>query len=98
MSTTENVLFAILFSILVMTFLYSTVRLIRFIALGRPDPRLRGQWLRRFKTMLLYAFAQRRVVAESFGVNHFFLFWGFLILFHSNMETVFNGLFPDFSF
>jgi Fe-S oxidoreductase len=98
MSTTENVLFAILFAVLVMTFLYSAVRLIRFIALGRPDSRLRGQWLRRFKTMLLYAFAQKRVVAEPFGLNHFFLFWGFLILFHSNMETVFNGLFPGFSF
>ncbi len=98
MSTTENVLFAILFTTLVITFLYSAVRLIRFIALGRPDHRLRGEWFKRFKTLLLYAFAQRRVVAEPFGFNHFFLFWGFLILFHSNVETVFNGLFPGFSF
>jgi len=36
--------------------------------------------------MLLYAFGQKRVISKPFGFNHFFLFWGFLILFLSNAE------------
>jgi len=98
MSNTENVLFAVLFGVLVLTFLYSAFRLVRLITLGRPDPRLQGEWGRRFLTMLLYAFAQKRVISKSFGFNHFFLFWGFLVLFLSNVEFVLNGLFPSFSF
>jgi len=98
MSNTENVLFAILFTVLTLTFLYSAVRLIRLITLGRPDPRLQGGWGKRFLTMLLYAFAQKRVIRKPFGFNHLFLFWGFLILLLSNAEFVLNGLFPSFSF
>src|SRR5512143_1181814 len=98
MSNTENVLFAILFGVLVLTFLYSAARLIRLIRLGQPDPRLQGGWVKRFLTMLLYAFGQRRVISNPFGFNHFFLFWGFLVLFLSNAEFVLNGLFPSFSF
>jgi Fe-S oxidoreductase len=98
MSNTENVLFAILFAVLTLLFLYSAFRLVRLIRMGQPDIRLRGQWGRRFLTMLLYAFAQRRVISKPFGFNHFILFWGFLILFLSNAEFALNGLFPSFSF
>src|SRR5512136_65495 len=98
MSNTENVFFAILFTVLALTFIYSAVRLVRLITLGQPDTRLQGGWFKRFLTMLLYAFAQRRVISKPFGFNHFFLFWGFLILFLSNAEFVLNGLFPSFSF
>jgi Fe-S oxidoreductase len=47
--------------------------------------------------MLKYAFGQRRVLAEPFGRNHFFLFWGFVVLFLDNVGFVLNGLFPDLS-
>jgi Fe-S oxidoreductase len=98
MSNTENVLFAIFFTALTLLFLYSAFRLVRLIRMGQPDTRLRGQWGKRFLTMLLYAFGQRRVISKPFGFNHFFLFWGFMILFLSNAEFALNGLFPSFSF
>jgi len=98
MSNTENVVFALLFAVLVLAFLYSAYRLVRRIALGHPDSRLQGSWGRRFLTMLLYAFGQRRVIAKPFGFNHFFLFWGFMVLFLANAEFALNGLFPSFSF
>jgi Fe-S oxidoreductase len=98
MSNTENVLFAILFTALMLLFLYSAFRLVRLIRMGQPDIRLQGQWGKRFLTMLLYAFGQRRVISKPFGFNHFFLFWGFMILFLSNAEFSLNGLFPSFSF
>ncbi|MBA7611998.1 putative iron-sulfur-binding oxidoreductase FadF [subsurface metagenome] len=46
--------------------------------------------------MLFYAFGQRRVVSRRFGLNHFMLFWCFLILIIANTEFLLNGLFPDY--
>ncbi|HUT83502.1 MAG TPA: electron transfer flavoprotein, partial [Thermodesulfobacteriota bacterium] len=48
--------------------------------------------------MLLYAFAQLRVVSEKFGINHFFLFWGFMVLLLINLQFIIAGIFPRFSF
>ncbi|MHB8104979.1 MAG: (Fe-S)-binding protein, partial [Dehalococcoidales bacterium] len=42
-----------------------------------------------------YAFGQKRVVKKPFGINHFVLFWAFMILLISNTEFLLNGLFPD---
>ena len=71
--------------------------MIRLIRLGQPDTRLRGEFFKRLQTMFLYAFAQKRVVAEGFGYNHLLLFWGFMVLFIANGEFVISGLFPAFS-
>jgi Fe-S oxidoreductase len=48
--------------------------------------------------MLLYAFVQLRVVSEKFGINHFFLFWGFMVLALVNAQFFIAGVFPLFSF
>lgn len=93
----ENVIFALIFAVAVGAFLLSAIRLIRLISLGGPDGRLHGSLAKRFQTMLVYAFAQKRVVSEKFGINHSLLFWGFLVLFLANAEFVINGLFPTVS-
>jgi Fe-S oxidoreductase len=97
-SNTQNVLFGVLLAVASLAFALSVVRLVRFIRLGRPDNRLKGQAPRRLLTMLQYAFGQKRVLAERFGLNHFFLFWGFLILLLANGEFVINAVFPRISF
>ena len=98
MSQTENVIFAVVLAIAVAAFLQSAWRLVSFIRLGKPDGRLSGELVRRFWTMLVYAFWQRRVRKEPYGWNHFFLFWGFIILFLANGEFVIAGLFPSLTF
>ena len=45
--------------------------------------------------MLLYAFGQKRVVSRLFGLNHFVIFWSFLILLLANGEFLVSGLFPQ---
>lgn len=45
--------------------------------------------------MLFYAFGQRRVVSKPFGVNHFVLFWAFMILVLANAEFLLGGLAPE---
>jgi Fe-S oxidoreductase len=48
--------------------------------------------------MVLYAFLQLRVVSEKFGINHFLLFWGFIVLLLVNTQFFIAGVFPLFSF
>ena len=94
---TDNTIFAIILTAAVFTFGFSVARLVRAIRLGKPDLRLRESLMKRFVTMLGYAFGQKRVLDELFGLNHFFLFWGFMILFFYNTTFILNGLFPEFS-
>jgi Fe-S oxidoreductase/nitrate reductase gamma subunit len=63
------------------------------ISLGQPEERFDNIGAR-FSDMLLYAFAQKRVLAKPFGFNHFIIFWSFLILMIANTEFILNGLFP----
>ena len=63
------------------------------ISLGQPEERCDNIGAR-FSDMLLYAFGQKRVVAKPFGINHFIIFWSFLILLVANGEFILNGLFP----
>ena len=48
--------------------------------------------------MLVYAFLQRRVLDKPFGINHFVLFWSFLILMLANTEFCVHGMFPGVGF
>ena len=52
----------------------------------------------RLKSVLLFGFGQKRVIEEPFGVNHFVLFWGFVLLqLLVNSEFIIAGIFPRFS-
>ena len=67
------------------------------VCLGKWENRFDHLWART-KGMFLYAFVQLRVVSEKFGVNHFFLFWGFMFLVLINAQFFIAGVFPKFSF
>ncbi|MDW7709997.1 MAG: (Fe-S)-binding protein [Deferrisomatales bacterium] len=97
MSQTESTVFAILLTAAVFTFGLSVRRLVRAVRLGQPDPRLRQGLEKRVLSALEYGFGQRRVLEEPFGRNHFFLFWGFVVLGLDNAGFVLNGLFPQIS-
>jgi Fe-S oxidoreductase len=77
--------------------LRNVYRLFAMICLGQTENRFDHLWSR-FRGMLVYAFAQVRVVSEGFGVNHLFLFWGFMFLLLINLEFLVSGIFPRFSF
>ena len=97
MSSVESLVFYLVFIVAIALFLRNVYRLFAMICLGRFENRFDLLWSR-FKGMLVYAFAQVRVVSEKFGINHFFLFWGFLVLALTNVEFLLSGLFPRFSF
>jgi Fe-S oxidoreductase/nitrate reductase gamma subunit len=89
--------FIIVFVLAMAFFAYSCFKRFGLVVKGRPDNRF-NDIPRRFGNMLYYAFGQKRVVQKPFGVNHFVLFWAFMILLISNTEFLVHGLFPSLSF
>ncbi|MBM3131476.1 MAG: (Fe-S)-binding protein [Chloroflexi bacterium] len=90
----ENVAFAIVFAAAMLLFMWSVFRRFRLITLGKPENRF-DHVGKRLWNMVFFAFGQRRVVKRVFGVNHFVLFWCFMILMIANTEFLLHGLFPD---
>jgi len=87
--------FAVIFVVALVWFCWSTFRRFRLVTLGKVENRY-DKFGQRFWNMLAYAFGQRRVVSKPFGINHFVLFWCFLILLIANAEFLLNGLFPAY--
>src|SRR4030043_296628 len=92
--TASVTVFIIVLVIAAAFFVYSCYRRFGLILKGRPDNKFNALG-RRFWNMLYYALGQRRVVKKPFGINHFVLFWAFMILLISNTEFLLNGLAPD---
>ncbi|MDP7285555.1 MAG: (Fe-S)-binding protein [Dehalococcoidales bacterium] len=93
--SSDIVLFAIVLAAAIGFFLWSCFRRFRLVTLGLADNRFHDIG-RRLGNALLYAFGQRRVVSRPFGVNHFALYWCFLILLVANTEFLLGGLFSDY--
>jgi hypothetical protein len=79
MAVIESVIFAVAFFGALFLFLRRVFRLFAMVLLGKAEPRF-DRLLDRLKSLLLFGFGQKRVIEEPFGVNHFFLFWGFILL------------------
>lgn len=93
----ENVLiFSLLFAASIIIFLWNCYKRFRLIALGKPEDRF-SHFIKRIGYMLIYAFGQKKVVSRVFGLNHFVIFWSFIILLIANGEFLLNGLFPSLS-
>lgn len=97
MSPVESLLFLFILVGAVGFLFRNLYRLFAMICLGEGENRFDRLWSR-FRGMLVYAFAQARVVSEGFGVNHLLLFWGFMFLLLMNLEFLVSGIFPRFSF
>jgi len=93
---THNAIFTILFLLASGIFCYSAWRRLSLIRLGTGENRFDHVSLRIWD-MLLYAFGQKRVLDRPFGINHFLIFWSFIILLVANGEFIINGIFPGVS-
>jgi Fe-S oxidoreductase/nitrate reductase gamma subunit len=86
--------FIIVLVVAIAFFAFSVFQRFKLVLKGKPENRFNA-FFQRFWNMLYYAFGQQRVVKKVFGINHFVLFWAFMILLISNTEFLLNGLFPD---
>ena len=87
--------YAAIFTVALALFVWTCYRRFSLVTLGRAENRFNDLG-RRFRSMLLYSFGQRRVVSQWFGLNHFVIFWSFMILLIANGEFLLHGLFPDY--
>jgi len=74
-------------------FVWGCWKRLSLISLGKPENRFDNIGAR-VGEMLLYAFGQKRVLAKPFGINHFIIFWSFIILLVANIEFILHGVFP----
>ena len=86
--------FIIVLVLAIAFFAFSCYQRFGLVLKGKPENRFNALF-KRFWNMLYYAFGQRRVVKKPFGINHFVLFWAFMVLLISNTEFLLNGLAPD---
>jgi len=89
----NQTVFMAAFTISLTSFVISCYQRLQLVNLGASEDRF-DQPGSRLAAMFTYAFAQKRVLARSYGVNHFLLFWAFLCLLLANGEFIVEGLLP----
>ena len=92
----NHTIFTILLAASLLVFAISCWRRFSLLSLGRPEVRTDDAG-RRIGEMLRYAFLQQRVLAKPFGLNHFIIFWSFIILAIANGEFLLHGVFRGIS-
>ena len=89
--TLQHTVFVAVFAASVLSFMYSCYQRLQLIGMGASDNRFDAPVGRVFG-MLNYAFGQKRVVARPYGLNHFLLFWAFLLLLLANDREIMGDL------
>jgi Fe-S oxidoreductase len=78
-------------------FFYNIYNLIKILRIGKYEARF-DNIVERIKRVLIYVFGQKRLVKNyTFaGVEHFMIFWGFVIITIGTIELLLGGVFPGF--
>ncbi len=94
--TPNPTIFTVLLVASLAVFAWGCWKRLSLISLGQSEDRFDNIGSR-IGEMLLYAFGQKRVLAKPFGINHFVIFWSFIILLIANTEFLLHGVFPAIS-
>src|ERR1039457_6062799 len=94
--TANSAIFTPLLLAALFLFAAGSYKRLSLVSLGRPEERFNSLG-RRIREMLVYAFGQLRVIRKPFGINHFLIFWAFIVLLLANGEFLIKGVFPSFS-
>jgi len=96
--TLNAVLFAVVLAGALALFARSAARLIGYLRLGKKENRFLEPG-RRLGRVITVAFGQTKLLREPLaGILHFLIFWGFVVLLSSVLESIGEGLIPGFSF
>lgn len=87
----NQTVFIVVFVAAIVFFVWSCIRRFGLVTIGKPENRFDHVAARILNTFL-YAFVQKRVLQKAFGINHFLLFWSFMVLLFANTEFVARGL------
>ena len=91
----EKLLMAVLLLVTLGLFARRAVQLVGLVQLGAPDDRRPQSWYRKIKDQIVVVFLQRKLLQWTIpGLMHFFIFWGFVILFTTIVEA-FGAVFQE---
>ena len=91
----EKILMSVLIAATLAAFGWRINRLIHLLRLGRDDDRSFADVGRRTKDWLMVVLAQRKLLQWTLpGLEHFFIFWGFIVLFTTIVEA-FGAIYVD---
>lgn len=91
----EKLLMTLVIAIALGAFARRARDLVGMLQLGRAEDRLPKDWLRAAKDQLVVVFGQRKLLQWTIpGLMHFFIFWGFVILFTTIVEA-FGAIYVD---
>jgi len=68
---------------------------VSYLRMGRQEDRLDNTG-ERIKGILVYVFGQKKLLKEKFGIVHFFIFWGFIIISLGTVQFIGEGLSAGF--
>lgn len=84
----EKLLMTVLLLVTLGAFAFRTNQLVGFLRLGAPEDRKPKDIKRKIKDQLVIVFGQRKLLQWTIpGLMHFFIFWGFVILFTTIVEA-----------
>jgi Fe-S oxidoreductase len=93
----HSILFGLLLAASMGFFIHSSMRLVKFLQLGKKENRFDQAGARVHKVFTV-AFGQTKLMREPFaGLMHLFIFWGFLILLTAVSEAIIEGFVPGFT-
>lgn len=91
-----NVLvFLLVLAVALAVFGYSLNKRIGYLRLGQPENRLDNTG-ERIKGLLVYVFGQKKLLKEKFGIVHFIIFWGFIVISFGTLQFIGEGLSKSF--
>ncbi|HOX39860.1 MAG TPA: (Fe-S)-binding protein [Candidatus Brocadiia bacterium] len=85
-----NMVFLVCFVVAIALFLRTLQKLYLYVRLGQDEKRF-DNMPERIKGVLLFVLGQKRVIQETAGVGHFFIFWCFIFLSIGYMESFAQG-------
>lgn len=84
----EKVLMTLLILVSLGAFARRSAELVGYLRLGAPEDRRPRNWYQKIKEQVLVVFGQRKLLQWSIpGLMHFFIFWGFIVLFTTIVEA-----------
>src|SRR5688572_19234074 len=86
---------AVLLLVTLGLFARRAIQLVGLVQLGADDDRRPQSWYRKIKDQIVVVFLQRKLLQWTIpGLMHFFIFWGFVILFTTIVEA-FGAVFKE---
>ncbi|NLO98034.1 MAG: 4Fe-4S dicluster domain-containing protein [Peptococcaceae bacterium] len=94
MPTIELIIFLILTALTIVLFVQAVSKKLKILRLGAKENRM-DQPGKRLANFFANVMGQGRLIQEPYGVVHFFIFWGFILIVLAEIPFILERIFPN---